>query len=577
MTSQIRRDLQSKLIPMVIGITGHRDLRSEDLSTLEDKVRSIFRELINLYPCTPLQLLSGLAEGADRLVARVALDEGIEIIAPLPMPTDQYIEDFKTTESRAEFKDLLSKAVQSFPVPTQNKDKQYDETDQSRRQSYVDLGVFIVRNSHILIALWDGLPSVSIGGTASIVGFKLNGVPENVLPRDNPLDSVDKGPVYHIVTPRVSHPKPIAEAYCFRKLLPKDLENEAKDVPNDASLIRIILTSINSYNEDFIRNEPLLKEKIEKSKQYEIPSYQKLGLKPGLLSLLDRYAIADALAIKYQQKQKVTTVRLFRLVILAFLFFELFAHVFSEEPWVLAMYPAVLGFAYFYYYLTQKKRYQNKHLDYRALAEGLRIQLFWNIGRINTNVSDHYLLKQRDELEWIRDAVKVTNILPSLEILVATEEVVNNYAIVQKQWVNNQKEFFNKATQRDKVKLENYEKLIKSLFFAGLLLSIAVASWMLSGQKVMHWLIVVMGLLPALAAAFETYSEKMAFSVQAKQYVRMQRIFCRADEQLNNQLEKKDYISSKKLLLFLGKEALEENGDWVNAHRERPIKVPIAG
>src|SRR5437773_400418 len=61
-------------LPLVIGITGHRDLRGEDRAALEQQVRGIFMDLRNRYPATPLYLLSPLAEGADRLVARVALN-----------------------------------------------------------------------------------------------------------------------------------------------------------------------------------------------------------------------------------------------------------------------------------------------------------------------------------------------------------------------------------------------------------------------------------------------------------------------------------------------------------------------
>ena len=34
---------------------------------------------------------------------------------------------------------------------------------------------------------------------------------------------------------------------------------------------------------------------------------------------------------------------------------------------------------------------------------------------------------------------------------------------------------------------------------------------------------------------------------------------------------------SQKILEFLGKEALAENGDWLIMHREQPIEVPQKG
>ena len=85
------------LAPLVIGVTGHRDLRDQDCEILSQRVRSLLLELKAKYPFTPIILLSALADGADRLVARVALEPGIEarLIAPLPMPRRCYEQDFQ--------------------------------------------------------------------------------------------------------------------------------------------------------------------------------------------------------------------------------------------------------------------------------------------------------------------------------------------------------------------------------------------------------------------------------------------------------------------------------------------------
>jgi hypothetical protein len=81
---------QADLIPIVVGVTGHRDLRPEDRPGLEEAVRSVFTILEREYPSSPLLLLSALAEGADRLAARVALDRGIPLFVPLPFDRSQY-------------------------------------------------------------------------------------------------------------------------------------------------------------------------------------------------------------------------------------------------------------------------------------------------------------------------------------------------------------------------------------------------------------------------------------------------------------------------------------------------------
>ena len=104
-------------LPVVIGVSGHRDLRDEDRPHLEQRMREILLDLGARYPATPLQLLSLLAEGADQLAARVALDLGVSLVVVLPMPQAEYEQDFTTSQSRADFQDLLHRAGRSFELP----------------------------------------------------------------------------------------------------------------------------------------------------------------------------------------------------------------------------------------------------------------------------------------------------------------------------------------------------------------------------------------------------------------------------------------------------------------------------
>ena len=99
-------------IPIVLGATGHRDLRPEDIEPLKRAVRGVFENLQTSYPHSGLILFSALAEGADRLVADVALSmpRRIELIVPFPLPLDDYMHDFKSPESKQEFLSLLRRA-----------------------------------------------------------------------------------------------------------------------------------------------------------------------------------------------------------------------------------------------------------------------------------------------------------------------------------------------------------------------------------------------------------------------------------------------------------------------------------
>jgi hypothetical protein len=77
----------------------------------------LLREFQKRYSSTPIVLLSPLAEGADRLVAEVALEVGARLVVPLPMPQHLYEEDFRSPESLAEFRCLLERAEHCITVP----------------------------------------------------------------------------------------------------------------------------------------------------------------------------------------------------------------------------------------------------------------------------------------------------------------------------------------------------------------------------------------------------------------------------------------------------------------------------
>src|SRR5262249_60341112 len=100
MPAVAERDGRGGALPFVIALGGHRDLRPEDVAALEARVREVLGELGRRLPDAPLLLLSSLAEGADRLGARVALALGIDLGAPLPLPRDDSDPDFPHAPSR---------------------------------------------------------------------------------------------------------------------------------------------------------------------------------------------------------------------------------------------------------------------------------------------------------------------------------------------------------------------------------------------------------------------------------------------------------------------------------------------
>jgi len=110
-----------------------------------------------------LQVISPLAEGADRLVARLALEHGAQLIVPLPLPRDVYAQDFSDSASVAEFSDLLGRATEIWELNGDGADAEH------RLDAYAAAGFAVVDQSDVLLAMWDGEPAAGRGGTADIV------------------------------------------------------------------------------------------------------------------------------------------------------------------------------------------------------------------------------------------------------------------------------------------------------------------------------------------------------------------------------------------------------------------------
>ena len=165
-------EIRKYALPLVVAVTGHRDLVAAERDDITRLVEAFLSGLARDFPDRRIQVMSSVAEGADRIVARSALRLGLELIAPLPMEPREYRKDFETPESRAEFEDLCLQSSQLLVLPPDSPD---------RDQLYAQLGVFLSAHCHILLAIWDGKPGTALGGTGQVVRFH----------HDNVMDDID--------------------------------------------------------------------------------------------------------------------------------------------------------------------------------------------------------------------------------------------------------------------------------------------------------------------------------------------------------------------------------------------------
>jgi hypothetical protein len=173
-----------------LGVTGHRKI--PDPAALQAAIKqAIDSEVEKLFPVESRQaiarvraagttaisyrVLTPLAEGADRITAKAVLDyPGARLDAVLPLTVADYLEDFETSESQQEFRDLLAKCRRPVFLRTRDiREDRHDPGDQAalRRDAYREVGQYVVDHCDVLIAIWDGLPSRGRGGTAEIVKY----------------------------------------------------------------------------------------------------------------------------------------------------------------------------------------------------------------------------------------------------------------------------------------------------------------------------------------------------------------------------------------------------------------------
>ncbi len=143
-----------------VGVTGHRWV-TDATDGLGGAIDRLLDEIESLTDSggAACALVTGLADGADRCAAMVALERGWQVEAVLPLPVDEYRHDFDPASDR-EFRRLLRRCASVEVV---------DAGGSEREDGYLAAGVAMVERSQIVVTVWDGAPPRGRGGTAEIV------------------------------------------------------------------------------------------------------------------------------------------------------------------------------------------------------------------------------------------------------------------------------------------------------------------------------------------------------------------------------------------------------------------------
>jgi len=559
-------------VPLVIGVTSHRNIPAREAEAIRQRVRDFFARLRRDYPRLPLVVLSSLAEGGDQWVAEDALAIKARLIAPLPMARSDYERDFDDVAARARYHALCDAAeIIDVPVVAGNARGRRDDVPAGRERDlhYAQAGVYISQHCHILLAIWDGKLSERVGGTAQVVRYHLTGVrPAEEERRRGALRSALIGSeserlVYHIVCSRdepEGAPAPPLEPLQSFWRDGEDVVPGDEPMPLDFHTMFVHTGEFNADCATYAR---------------DIAGAERL--QPPLASAFGAlFHAADWLAIHFQKRVLLAMRTLYTLAALMGIAFTVYDNL-PEQDYMLSVFLLLFAVGGLVVIIANRRSWHRKYLDYRALAEGLRVQSYWRRAGLSMTgdaefARDNFLQKQDVELGWIRNVMRGAALEGAID---AQPCRAGDLPLVIGEWIGDGNPsgqlgyYARKAAQRTRT-LHVTETLGAASWRVGIGISVLLALFVRQlGQDAKTDLVALMAVLSIIAAVREAYAYKKADKELIKQYRFMQRIFGEAHRALTRT---SDVAEQRDILRMLGEAAMAEHVEWALMHRERPLE-----
>jgi hypothetical protein len=538
-------------------------------------------------PDTDLRFIVGMAEGADLLIAQMALDLDLRVDAVLPMPFEHYATDFDAAglellkvllqHPRVRCVELRSAQVDLAAGPC---------TPAERDMLYSNLSETLIRRSSLLLALWDGHPSALPGGTADTV-LRYLGVrsEENTHHRVDFVDAPhdlewESRLVYWIPTSRRGSAVAKTDLKpCYVLGIGDNTLQVQQAMP---SRLSAQLTQLNDYNRSY---EHLSAHGIgtPDSLLANLPADVPLHDRRTLEEIDAQYGKADLLAIHYQKHSE----RLFALfgmmafvMGLAYLIYEKLV----ESRVLIIGYLILLIASVAIYYRLQGKEWFAKHLICRMIAETMRARFYVTLAGTDHLVDAEEVLALSG-IDKFRGFSWIGHVLKGVGAIDRHPHHTHDSRrarYVDQAWIESQHQYFKKRVTR----LENSNsrvKLLKNTVFVVViaviltvvLLGNPVHQATLSDSISLKNLVTFgMGVLVVLLGVLELHQNKMATRELLWQYRNQLGHFSRAKQQLSRIAAPS---KRRQVLAELGKESLMESCLWTIHRYHREHEPPHGG
>lgn len=585
-----------------VGVTGHRPNRlSHDiLEQLESNIEKLFEQIDNTIKLkfdslsdfyqsasTPeIRLISGMAAGTDLSAISAAKSRSWQFHAILP----QEIEIFKKSLSIEEIA-IFNSALELSTSQTIINSAGFEDTG-----DHDSLGELLLQNIELLVAVWDGAESRGKGGTADLVERALNlGIPVIWLNTTDSLSirfleshlnlkNIGKSKtdwsiefsnyVQEIIQPPSEANEP--EAY-FRL---KSFQNERLTRWNYGvayPLFQRIFLKRKLRISDIRLPDPE-KELTNKWAQEELKSDITSENNKNSFKVFSAYFRADRLAIYYAQVYRSASLLNYSLAAFAVLM-ALMGLIVGDLKliWIiieLFLITSVITITH----VGSKNRWHERWLDYRQLAESLRVMLELKQMGFNHHENSWRLVNTHQGLpfrwiDWYQGAISRTFDLPSKVI---DSEALSAFNVKLRRYIDEQAEYHSKNADLAH-KADHKLHILGNICLYGTISSciVFVALYFTINELAMQAKLLVTffcALLPAFGAAAFGYRAHADFSGI---YKRSNLVALQLKE-ISTDLKKKSYsyVELANIVHNLNLDNHLELRDWRITFEQKRIAIP---
>ena len=504
----------NKTIPIVVGVTGHRAIREQDITAIKN---------------------------ADLLCADTAEELGIPVVAVLPMDRAQFEEDF-SEKGRERLYHHCSRAEDLFVAP---QTEMVPATGISRDYLFRQAGIYIASHSHVLLALWDGGPGTEAAcGTSETVDFALSG---SYAPASGvAMRSAGNESVIHVFTPRGERTGKAAGTV---------------DILGDTASVKKLLAKTDEFN----------------ALMADMPEEAGSRLPDGVEkdTVLERMEMVSIAAGRLSRDAARVYRRILALLAVAsaLLTFAFLMYDEAQAIWMIL----VCGFMLLGAWLCRKHATSTdchrKYIEYRALAECLRVETYLHYAGSAVRASENLSWTQQDEMSWIMTALCVLEIGEQPK---GKHDICKCWVEEQLHYHQNAGRHSKKALDSSERVVRFALILSIGLYLAAVLFELFCGGLVFKPsvqvQNVDLYrtvLKILLGTISAVTLFVANYYGRLSLQRSFSDHGKMERFYAKMGDQLLRRGQ------TDELLRVLAREELIENGNWCSYQQDNTPDISI--